>query len=426
MKNKLGATLAPAPMLFAIALALVSVSGHCDWFSSITGMLGSKGKGMNANITADEASHIKIVREVILEIGRAPTPHALAQTKDGGYVIAGSVWVPWATRVDANGNVVWRYELSAYNPSAPKEGKGHYNSTAVLPDDSAIFCGEMELAPTPEKRVGDIVGMLTHLDKAGRLMSHQLLYPNSDKDYSLSRLDKCMSWGDGVAVVGHVSHFPKQGGREDSFWLIALDGNGEIKWEKIIPKVRDGDAVVMPNQDLLIFSGFERNGTIWNAGSIRLDKNGEIKSQRTDQVFGKLVTPVVAEPVLRQFLSGYDNRPAALKTLSEQGEDMGLAKFEIRPLSPEQIYLMPDHALVFFGTEYGAKGGESPSAGITWLSADLKNSETFTFRNKSYSAGIDDAVPTGKPGEFVTVRRAIEISHQDKRQGVVLAFVQVK
>lgn len=426
MKNKLGSSLAPASALFAIALALVPVAGYCDWFSYITEILGSKGKGMNTNINADEASHIKVVREVTLEIGRAPTPHAMAQTKDGGYVIAGAVWVPWATRVGANGNVVWRYELSAYNPSAPKEGKGHYNGTAILSDDSAILCGEMGLPPSSEKRVGDVVGMLTHLDKAGLVLSHQLLYPNGDKDYSLSRLDKCVPWGDGVAVVGHASRFPKQGGIEESVWLIALDGNGSIKWEKTFSRARNSDVVVMPNQELLTLFGFERDGAIWEAEAIRLGKNGEIKSQRTNQVFGKLVTPIVAEPVLRQLSVSSHNQSAAVKTLSEQGEEMESVQFEFRPLSPEQIYLMPNHDFALFGTEYGPKGGEGPSASITWLSADLRKSETFTFRNKSYSAGIADAMPTGKPGEFVTVRRAFEISKQDKRQAVVLTFVQVK
>lgn len=46
MKNKLGATLALACVLFVITLALVPVTGYCDWFSSITEIFGQKGKVM--------------------------------------------------------------------------------------------------------------------------------------------------------------------------------------------------------------------------------------------------------------------------------------------------------------------------------------------------------------------------------------------
>lgn len=439
MKDKLSKTpFIFAGVLFAIALALVSVTGYCDWFSPIAGMFGLKGKGMNANNTTGEANHIKVVREVALEIGRAPTPYALAQTKDGGYVIAGSVWVPWATRVDANGTVVWRYELSAYNPSAPKEGEGQYNGVAVLPDDSAILCGEMALPLPPGKPGGGVVGMLTHLDKAGQTLSHQLLYPNGDKSYSLSYLNKCIPWGDGVVVVGNTYRQ-----HEYSTWLIALDAKGEIRWEKLISMTTDGDIEVIPNQDLLLLVDFQgekinwMNGSIptesteWSNGSICLDPTGEIKWQRAGKSqlkvdHQKLVTPLVAESQVRLFISNSQSQSASLRILNEHGEEMKSAAFQIRPLSPKHMYLMPNHDLVFFGTEYGQEGNDHPSAGITWLSADLKSNETFTFRNKSYSAGIDDALPTGKHGEFVTLRRAFEISNQDKRQGIVLTFVQVQ
>lgn len=424
--------------IFAIALALVPVTGYSGWFYPFTAMFGSKEKGMNINNTADEASHIKVVREVALETGRAPTPYALAQAKDGGYVIAGSVWVPWATRVDANGNVVWRYELSAYNPSAPKEGKGQYNGAAVLPDDSAILCGKMALSLPPGKPGGGVVGMLTHLDKAGQTLSHQLLYPNGDKDYSLSYLNKCIPWRDGVVVVGNTYRQ-----HEYSTWLIALNVKGEIRWEKLIPMTTDGDIVVMPNQDLLLLVDFQgekinwMNGNIpaesteWSNGSICLDTTGEIKWQRAGKPqlkidHQKLVTPLVAESQVRLFIGHSQSRSALMRILNEHGDEMKSAVFPIRPLSPERIYLTPNHDLVFFGTEYGPEGTDHPSAGITWLSADLKNSETSTFHNFSYSEGMAEALPTGKPGEFVTVGHTFQISKQDKRQAVVMTFVQVR
>ncbi|TXT25291.1 MAG: hypothetical protein FD134_1102 [Gallionellaceae bacterium] len=424
--------LRPHVVLFAIALALVPVSGHCDWLSSITELFGSKGKGMDTNIASGEASHIKVVREVALEIGRAPTPHAMAQTKDGGYVIAGTVWVPWATRVDANGNVVWRYELSAYNPSAPKEGNGHYNGAAVLQDDSAILCGEMALPPPPGKPSGGVAGMLTHLDKAGQVLNHQILYPNGDKSYVLSRLKKCVPWGDGVAVVGHVSRFPKQGGREDSFWLIALDGKGDIKWEKLISNPGDGvltgggtfkQIKVMSDGSLLLMAShpvnnapsdkatrFDIEGNVVGEGIIP----GSLTADRSTHPGSALY--LFTQTLIPKFdtsisLWTLDGDLANAKKLTGKAEGIGTGVF----------YRLPDGSLFLVGSEY--RGG---NAAMAWISADLNRQETYIFKPVHNSAEIDNALPTGKPGEFVTARRVSHVSDQEKRPGVVLTFVQVK
>lgn len=435
MKDKLSKTpLAFASVLFAIALALVPVTGFCDGLSSITEIFVSKGKDMNTNITTDEASHIKVVREVALEVGRAPTPHAVAQTKDGGYVIAGSVWVPWATRVDANGNVVWRYELSAYNPSTPKEGKGHYNGAALLPDDSAILCGEMELPPPPGKPSGGVAGMLTHLDKTGQVLSHQLLYPNGDKAYSLSYLKKCVPWGDGVAVVGHVSRWLNLGDKhiqEFSFWLLALDGKGDIKWEKLIPNPGDGALTgggtfkqieVMPNGNLMLIASHPVNNVpsdkvtrIGIGGDVIGEKviPGDLTASHSTPsdpslyLFPRLLIPKFDASISLWTLDG---DLANAKKLTGKAEGIGTSVF----------YRLPDGSLFLVGSEY-----EEGNAAMAWISADLNKQETYVFKPEHASV-IWDAISTGKPGKFVTVRRSDAISNQDKRQGVVLTFVQVK
>ena len=59
---------------------------------------------------ASGAEPFEVTREVLLESGRFPTPKALIQTKDGGYVVAGmEANKPWDTRTDAEGNLQWRY-----------------------------------------------------------------------------------------------------------------------------------------------------------------------------------------------------------------------------------------------------------------------------------------------------------------------------
>jgi hypothetical protein len=434
MKNQIPLSHAPTRVLLTFALMLSPINGYCDWLPSLSKQ-------------SELANHIKVVREVTLETGRgAPEPHSLAQTKDGNYVIAGELFqIPWATRTDSEGKAQWRYvvDMPEWKPGG---NRGKYGGVAILPDNSTILCGNRELPPPPGKRVGDMVGILTHLDKSGQVLNHQILYPNGDKTYSLSYLEKCVPWGDGVAVTGHVSRFLKVGDKylqEYSLWLIALNGKGDIRWEKLLPRAMNGDIAVMTNQDLLLLADFQgekvswlrgnipTESTKWSNGSILFDNAGEIKWKRTGKpqlqiAHQKLVTPLAAESRVRLFLGSSQSQLASLRTLNEQGEDMASVQFQIRPLSPKQIYLMPNRDFVFFGTEFGAEGKDHPSAGITWLSADLKKSETVTVGQKANSAGIDDALPTGKPGEFVTVRHTFQISNQDKRQGVVLTFVEIK
>ena len=39
----------------------------------------------------DAAEHLETVREVVLEAGHPTEPQAMAQTKDGGYVVTGTL-----------------------------------------------------------------------------------------------------------------------------------------------------------------------------------------------------------------------------------------------------------------------------------------------------------------------------------------------
>lgn len=56
---------------------------------------------MNSLVSSNAGAveHIQVTREILLEKGNPVTPYAIAQTKDGGYVIAGALgdriaWLP--------------------------------------------------------------------------------------------------------------------------------------------------------------------------------------------------------------------------------------------------------------------------------------------------------------------------------------------
>ena len=69
------------------------------------------------------------------------------------------------------------------------------------------------------------------------------------------------------------------------------------------------------------------------------------------------------------------------------------------------------------------------SASMEWISSDLAQKESFVFEPHS-AFEVGDAIPTGKPGEFVAVRKVIPddrfFGNHEKREGIVLSFVQVR
>lgn len=379
------------------------------------------GLTLNALISPDAtaASHIEVTREVLLESGQPAKPIALARTQEGGYIVAGSITdsTPWATRTDSEGNVQWRYvaPMEQWNPDMPLP-QARYESAVTLLDDSTLLCGLKNL------KDNSIAGLLTHIDKTGKVLSERLVYPHGDQSYQLNYLHKCLPWGAGVAVMGTADRYsgttvPRH--HESFLWLLKLDANGIIKWEKLIPNLGVLQALAMSNDDLVFTTGL--------TDVIRLDPNGAIKAQRTIP-FAMFVPSSTPPPVLQVLVGGKDKRQA-WHTLGEHLEDTRIEEVgghtEFIPF--KKIYQLPDHSLALFGDTTPPQYGGMLIASIAWLSPDLKQRETFSF--KPWSPWVADALPTGKEGEFVTVRQVLPFPERapvEKRFGAVLSFVRIK
>jgi len=358
----------------------------------------------------------EVTREVLLESNRAPQVRALTQTKEGGYVIAGSdQHIPWATRTDAEGHVQWRHVLPM-KEWTPGGTDAHYESAAAMTDDSTLLCGYKgegeELHPP-------ILGLLTHIDKAGKMLSHRVLYPQGDKSFALNYLRQCVPWDDGFAVVGDASRWVS-GAMQRFLWLLALDANGDVKWEKLIPNITPSiraQAMVTPKQDLLLLAMNQ---------IVLLDTNGTIKSQKTvgqpaDQFV--LVRPVVPDSVARVF-PAFNDPASTLQNFGESLEDLGQVRGPAGGISSNRAYLLPDRSLVLFGDQ---RENSTPTASMVKLSADLATRQTFLHQPLWIAGQINDALPTGKPSEFVTIRLVHPLpSWNETRLGLLMAFVRVK
>jgi len=369
--------------------------------------------------TTNVVERFEVTREVLLESGRFPTPHALIQTKEGGYVVTGiDANKPWATRTDPEGNVQWRHVVppakDGTQSGAYGVGYGVYAGAATMDDDSTLLCGNTDIGWRDKPL---IMGMLTRIDKSGQAISHRLFYPQGDERFHLNYLRKCIRWGDGFAVIGQTSRSVGP-----FFWVLALDAKGDTKWEKLLPGQGTLEVLTLSNHDLIL-SQPSLNGT----KIVRLDATGAIQAQRIIPD-GVVVRSTVPDSVIH-LISGVGGR-TTLRTLNERLEDVGYlagnaALIHRAPINTNADYMLPNHALFLFGYQ---REREVHTATIARLSADLNDLQTFSFQPLWVSAWVDDAVSTGKPGEFATVRTVRRLPHwpDEKRVGLVLAFIRVR
>jgi hypothetical protein len=138
-------------------------------------------------------------------------------------VIAGSKGQAWATRVDSVGNVQWRHEAHV-----SERGSGEYAGAAILPDDSVVLCGYQRL---PEQGPGRIAGLLTHVDKTGRVINERLIEPNDGKYHGLNHLTACVVLGNEILVFGDTY---LRESNAMSGWILVLDATGQVKQEKLM------------------------------------------------------------------------------------------------------------------------------------------------------------------------------------------------
>lgn len=313
-----------------------------------------------------------------------------------------------ATRIDASGNVLWRFSAPVKN-WAPGKGESKFESVVVLPDDSALFCGwkniVTDIGPT-------LFGVLTHIDKSGKVLNERITLPNGDKSFRLNYLNKCVAWGEGVAVVGTARRvtgetIPRH--HEDFSWLLALDAQANIKWEKQIPLMSGLgiDVLVTPNQELI-------------GSAIRVSPTGDISPlEAVRKVRQIVITSDVHSSPNEKIMSW--RVEARLRSKAEDQQIKG--ESDISRSNAE--YFLPDHSLVEFGgkTERG-----TGIAAIAWLSSQSTETETFVFKPFWKAWQVDAAIPTGRPGEFVTLRQAVPWTAPPDPEhfGVVLAFINVQ
>lgn len=344
--------------------------------------------------------HIKVTKEVLLESGSAAKLNAIVKTHDGGYIIAGAQVKGWATRLDATGKVVWRYY-------AKTPGKiSQYINAAVMPDDSVILCGNIDQIFLNSEV------FITHLDKEGKVLSESLLDPLDEQKRGVRRLNACASIGDGVVLFVNT-FLPGKTLYDDtvSNWVMTFNDKAELKYKKILPHrlflAAPISARALPNQDTLLIMPANLN----QGGIVkRITQQGDVVADSVPNGDYIQVESTISEPAIR--LIPVATPKSSMIVMDDKLNYLQQLAGSVPMLTSRRAFFLPDHSLVLFGRQDYQEG--SPTASISKISADL-NSRSYQLIGSIYSSfQIEDAIPTGVPGEFVTIRNVTPTQQSPK------------
>ena len=191
--------------------------------------------------------------------------YSIQQTTDGGYIIAGATFSfgsyyadSWILKLDSNGNIQWQ---KAYNK---REMDSAY-SIQQTTDGGYIVAGQTRVYNEPDIWV-------LKLDSNGNIMWDNIYGGNSGASASAI----VQTTDGGYVVTGRVKAYGE--GMYDA-WVLKLDGNGNIQWQKTyggsnydsaysIQQTTDGGYILSGNIDSFF------------AWALRLDMNGNILWQK--------------------------------------------------------------------------------------------------------------------------------------------------
>ena len=195
---------------------------------------------------------------------------AAAVAPNGDIVIAGNTksfgagsYDVWVLRLDANGNVKWS---KTYGASGWDEAK----AVAIAPNGDIIVAGYMD---------GDV--WVLRLDENGNV-KWQKTYGGSDEEEAYAIAP---TRDGGIVVVGYTYSFGAGAPFYSNVWVLRLDENGDVKWQKTYGGFKDDRAstvAVTKNGDIVVAGYTESFGSggedVW---VLLLDRDGNVKWQKT-------------------------------------------------------------------------------------------------------------------------------------------------
>jgi hypothetical protein len=376
--------------------------------------------GMLINISTSNfaiAEGFEVKQKVVLPESSA-SYILMTRVPKKGYLLTGSIWgnQAWAAFIDNNGQQEWSYSVPQDVPPLNQHvshawRSSRFRSAVELRNGNTLICGEKDIG---EDKNPNKLGMLTILSKKGELISQRLIASEGD-DYGMNRFVQCGALGDGYFAAGTTYKRIKNKDSPDSFygvqnffWIIKLDGDGNILWEKLISNgfgVRNSlPWIVMENGDI-VFSGsspkiVKSSGLTLTSGIIRINQQGEVVAYRSFEGVMQLVGQATPATYIRLVPTELKSGGMFLKTLNDDLSDASEVATDGEEFAVKKAIELPDHSLVLAGY----RRFRIPYATLLKFSHDLKNKSSYTFPFDTESAWVDDAELTEEPYEITTIR----------------------
>ncbi|HII67837.1 MAG TPA: hypothetical protein HA302_07530 [Thermococcaceae archaeon] len=186
----------------------------------------------------------------------------------------------WVLRLDENGNVKWQMTYGGNDEDYPV-------AIAVAPNGEIIVTGA-----TLSFGAGGTDVWVLRLDANGNVKWQKTYGGSADEEaYAVAVAEN----GD-IIVAGDTMSFGAGGA---DFWVLRLDANGNIKWQKAYGGSGDEDAwaiAIVENGDIIVTGESNSFGAgYYDAWLLRLDANGNVKWQKT---YGGIDNDDIARAVL--------------------------------------------------------------------------------------------------------------------------------
>ncbi len=232
--------------------------------------------GMNGDFWAfklDQAGDIQWQKSYDYDPDRGSFATSIQQTTDGGYIAAGDHYTSsgsdaWVLKLDANGNVQWQ---RTYGSSSDED---YANVIQQTPDGGFILVGA-----TYSYGAGDGDFWLIKLASSG-IIQWQKTYGGSDYEEAYSIQQTTDS---GYIIAGYTDSF---GAGNNDFWVLKVDTTGNIQWQKTYGSGDEQEVAhsVQQTSD----GGYVVAGETYSFGGgsadfwvLRLDQNGDIQWQKS-------------------------------------------------------------------------------------------------------------------------------------------------
>jgi hypothetical protein len=186
---------------------------------------------------------------------------------------------------------------------------------------------------------------------------------------------------------------------------MKLDATGKLVWESTDPEGSSGhDVLVLPGGDLLLAQQLP------DPRLVRLDRNGKVLARRGLEAAPALIEPLFGSSALS--IAQLDAAAASTTFWNYDYDFHELPHLEVsESIGISRGYELPDHSLILFGgmeVHERIHGldmhGGTANVGRVYPDSSMQN---FPLRPLYTSAFVADAIPTGKPHEFVLIRYAM-------------------